>query len=93
MTADDALRRIVARFDAARIPYFLTGSFAASAHGLLRTTYDFDFVIDPDEASLRAFIAGLSPDEYYVDELAAIDALLRRSVFNVIDSRPSGRST
>jgi len=85
VTADDALRRIVGRLDAAGVPYLLTGSFAASAHGFLRTTYDFDFVVDPDETSLRAFLRGLSPDEYYVDERAAMDALHRRSLFNVID--------
>ena len=54
---------MVGRFDAAAIPYFLTGSFAASAHGLPRTTYDFDFVIDPDAESLRAFLDGLPTDD------------------------------
>ncbi len=87
MTADDALRRIVARLDAAGIPYFLTGSFAASAHGFLRTTYDFDFVIDPDAESLRRFLDGLPTEDYYVDERTAMDALKRRAMFNVIDQR------
>jgi hypothetical protein len=38
MTAAQALRRITDRLDAARIPWLLTGSFAAAAHGFLRTT-------------------------------------------------------
>ena len=85
MTTGDALGRMVAHLDAARIPYLLTGSFAASVHGFLRTTYDFDFVIDPDAASLTAFLARLAPDEYYVDEATAKSALQRRAMFNVID--------
>jgi hypothetical protein len=85
VSTDDALRRIVVHLDAAGIPYFLTGSFAASAHGFLRTTYDFDFVIDPDADSLRAFVQRLPSDEYYVDERAADEALRRRAMFNVVD--------
>jgi hypothetical protein len=76
---------MVAHFDAAAIPYFLTGSFAASAHGLLRSTYDFDFVIDPDAESLRRFLDGLPTDDYYVDAAVAINALHRRAMFNVVD--------
>jgi hypothetical protein len=81
----EALRRIVGRLDAARIPYLVTGSFASSAHGIRRTTFDFDFVVDPDEEPLRAFVRGLPSDEYYVDESTAVDALRRRSMFNVVD--------
>lgn len=76
---------MVERLDAARIPYLLTGSFAASAHGFLRTTYDFDLVLDPDADTLRAFLDRLPPDEYYVDREVALDALRRRAMFNVID--------
>jgi hypothetical protein len=79
------LRRIVARLDAAGVPYFVTGSFASSAHGVRRTTLDFDLVIDPDDESLRAFVRDLPPDEYYVDERTAMDALRRRAMFNVVD--------
>src|SRR2546430_2111456 len=76
---------MVGHLDAAIVPYLLTGSFAASAHGLVRSTYDFDLVIAPDADSLRTFVKSLSPDEYYVDEAAAMEALRRRSMFNVID--------
>ena len=71
--------------DAAGVPYLLTGSFAASAHGFLRTTHDFDFVIDPDSDTLQSFLDRLSPDDYDVDAGAAKDALARRTMFNVID--------
>jgi hypothetical protein len=63
----------------------LAGSFASSYHGQLRTTYDIDLVIAPDRASLLRFIETLPEEDYYVSREAAIDALGRRSQFNVID--------
>lgn len=85
MSTDDALRQIVGHMSAAQIPYLLTGSFAAGAHGFLRTTYDFDFVIDPDASTLASFLERLPPERYYVSEVAAREALRGRSMFNVID--------
>jgi hypothetical protein len=63
----------------------VSGSLASSFHGHARATNDMDFVIDPDEPALLAFVRSL-PDEWYVSEPAARDALRRRSMFNVIDT-------
>ena len=43
----ELLRDIVARLDAAGIPFMVAGSFASSAHGMPRTTQDLDLVIAP----------------------------------------------
>ena len=83
--AGDFLARLASKLRDAGIPYMLTGSFASTYHGTPRTTQDLDLVIDPRPASLRALLASLSQDEYYVSEPAAIDALQRRGQFNVID--------
>lgn len=85
MTAIELFRRIVGLLDAAGIPYMLTGSFASSFHGVPRATQDIDFVIAPTAAQIRALIAQLPPEEYYVDEGAATEALAIESQFNVID--------
>jgi len=85
VTSTDVLRRIVARLDAAAIPFMLTGSFANAVHGAPRATQDIDFVIDADEARVRAFVRSLPPTQYYVDEDAAIEALGHESSFNVVD--------
>lgn len=79
------LRRIVAALNAAGISHMVAGSFASTHHGRPRTTQDIDFVIDPSRQALDAFVSALPTDEYYVDRDAAIDALRRRSLFNVID--------
>lgn len=79
------LARIVAALNRAGIPHMVAGSFASTHHGVPRTTQDIDLVIEPQPSTLRAFVAGLSPDAYYVSEEAAVDALRRRGMFNIID--------
>ncbi len=80
------LRRLVHILDEVGVPFMIAGSFASAAHGLPRTTQDVDVVIDPaTAAALDALVAALPPDEYYVDEAVAREALRRRSMFNVID--------
>ena len=85
MSATDVFRRFVAMLDRVRIPFMLTGSFASSLHGVTRATQDIDLVIAPTEDQLRELVAAMPPDAYYVDLDAALDALRRRSQFNVID--------
>ena len=85
MSAADLLGRLVSRLDQAGIPYMIVGSFASTFHGLPRTTQDLDVVIDPTPESLRAFLALLPADAYYVSHEAAEEALQRRGMFNVVD--------
>jgi hypothetical protein len=81
----DLLGRIVGLLDGAGIDFMIAGSFASTAHGLPRTTQDIDIVIDPRQASLNSLLAAMATDAYYVDRDTALDALQRRSMFNVVD--------
>lgn len=85
MTVQDLLSRLVATLEAAEIPYMLTGSYASSIHSIPRATRDIDIVIFPNRDQLTAFMRSLSPESYHRDLDEAIDALRRRSQFNVID--------
>lgn len=85
MTAADLFGRMVARLEAAGIPYMLTGSFASAYHGRPRATQDIDFVIAPTPHQIRTLIRGLPTGEYYADEAAALEAHEQQSLFNVID--------
>lgn len=76
---------IAARLEAVGIPYMLVGSVAAAVHGRARSTMDVDIVIDPTPTSLSSFVEQLPTDVYYVSLDAAVDALRRRSQFNVLD--------
>lgn len=85
MTAEAFFRRIVIALEEAQIPYMVTGSFASSAHGVVRGTKDIDIVISPTAERLRAFVAQFPDDRYYADEFDALDALQHDSQFNIID--------
>lgn len=85
MTAQDLLARLVAALAAAQIPYMLTGSYASSLHSVPRATRDLDIVIFPNREQLIRFIGSLPADRYHTDLDEAMDCLLRRSSFNVID--------
>lgn len=63
----------------------VVGSVAGSLHGEPRTTADIDMVIDPSPGSLRQFVESLPAADYYVDLGAAMEALDRRTSFNVIE--------
>lgn len=87
MSLSDLVAAVVQRLDEAGIPYMITGSLASSFHGEPRSTRDADLVIDPTPDAFRRFIDGLVGAEgFYVDADAAVDALERRTQFNLIDA-------
>ena len=77
------VRWIGAGLDRAGIPYMVSGSIASTFYGEHRATADMDVVIAPQEDRLADYVASIGP-ECYVSELAARDALRRRSMFNVV---------
>lgn len=79
------MRKIAAVLDSASIAYMLTGSFASSAYGALRSTMDIDVVIAADRDQVKRFVGFLPESEYYVDVDAALRASDHESMFNVID--------
>ena len=85
MSVPDVVRRIGTALDQAGIGYMLSGSFASAHYGAPRSTQDIDLVIEATPTQLRAFIDGLSGNEYYADLDSALEAHKRQSMFNVID--------
>jgi hypothetical protein len=67
------------------IPYFVTGSFASSAHGIPRSTNDIDIVIAPTRQQLEEFLKQFPESAFATDRDDALDALVRKSLFNVVD--------
>jgi hypothetical protein len=82
---DDFFQRLIAALERAGVPYMVTGSYASAAHGVPRATNDIDIVIAPTSAQLRALIAQFPADQYYADDLAALEAFRYESQFNVVD--------
>jgi hypothetical protein len=80
---EDVLVQILELFEKHQISYMIAGSFASNIHGTPRTTYDADVVIDTNKESLNAFIAEIE-ESFYVSEEAALEALARQGMFNII---------
>ncbi len=82
----DALVRFVDICEAIDLPYVLTGSLAASAHGMPRMTRDVDVLIDPQPMHIRLLQKTLLED-FECDPDVVGAALRERSMFNIIDPR------
>lgn len=64
------------------VAHHLGGSFASSIHGVPRQTRDADIVADLPAPAVDRFVQALQ-DEFYVDEPMILDAISRRSCFNL----------
>jgi hypothetical protein len=85
LSVKDVFEKLRAALEAAEIPYFVTGSFASSAHGVPRATNDIDIVISPTRDQLRALLAQFSPADFATNSEEVDDAFRYRSSFNIID--------
>lgn len=81
----DFIRNITTKLEQTQIPYMIAGSVSSSFYGKPRSTQDVDMIIDPIRSALENFINILGSN-YYISRPAAIDALERRSMFNIIDT-------
>jgi hypothetical protein len=82
-TQFEVLADITARFESIGIDFMVTGSVALGFYTEFRLTRDLDVVIELPLKSLKAFISVLGQD-YYVSPEAALDAVQRGSMFNII---------
>ncbi len=74
---------VVEAFEKLGIPYYIGGSVASSAYGIPRSTMDVDMVSDLKPAHVRSLVRMLE-SSYYIDENMILDAIGRRSSFNII---------
>ena len=84
MALFDVLAVVVDALDQSGIPHMVSGSVASARHGESRATQDIDIVIDPSREQILHFDALLGSAGWYVGD--GLEALERRSQFNVIDS-------
>jgi hypothetical protein len=82
------LERICSILDGLGLPYHFTGGIAASFYGEPRFTQDLDLVVQlsADRPETRALLERLSLN-YYLDHQIALDAIRRKSLFQVIDGQ------
>jgi hypothetical protein len=85
LSAKDVFEKLRVALESSGIPYFVTGSFASSAHGVPRSTNDIDIVIAPTPQQLNALLEQFPESEFGSSREDAFEALRQRSQFNVID--------
>jgi hypothetical protein len=86
----ETLRDFVSKARELGLEYMVTGSFAMSAYGEIRFTRDIDIVLQLAEDQATRF-AQLFEADYYVSEESVKRAILRRSMFNVINQEHGGK--
>ncbi len=84
MEPSDLLRHLVEALERLGVPYFITGSISAIAHGEPRFTNDIDVVVDLGEEKVVGLCGEFPFPEYYVSEDAAREAVRERRPFNII---------
>jgi len=86
----DILRRVISELNAAGIEYMIVGSFAASAHGMMRDTHDLDLVVVLSEDGVDTLASRLG-DSFYFDVEGAKEAVERADMFNIIDNESTAK--
>lgn len=74
---------VIQVFKTLNIAYYIGGSVASSAYGIARTTMDVDLVADLKAQHVESFTK-LLESEYYLDVDTIVDAIRRRSSFNLV---------
>lgn len=87
MSQTELLTEAIDALEKSGVGYLVTGSLASSLQGEPRATHDVDIVVEVDAAVIRALAWAFGADSYYFDELAAAEAIDRRGMFNLIDTR------
>jgi hypothetical protein len=75
--------KVGATLDGLGIPWIVGGSLASSIHGVPRATQDIDLVAEIRRGHTKSLASALEA-EFYVDEDAVLDAVLRRASFNLV---------
>lgn len=79
----DAIRPLIKAFERLGILYYIGGSIASSAYGVARSTMDVDMVSELKKEHAQPLTEMLK-SEYYIDEEMILDAVKRKSSFNII---------
>lgn len=84
-TFDDFLRTIVDTLEALGHPYMIGGSVASSFYGEPRSTQDIDIAVAIPPDQVGRFVQTFEKLGLYVSLEAAVDALIHRQPFNILD--------
>ena len=78
------LKLVCQKLDSAKIPYMLTGSFAANFYAVPRMTRDIDIVIEIHKPTDTHMLMQLFQNEFYIDKASIDEAQKTYGMFNII---------
>lgn len=81
------LKHLVKVLDESHIAYMVTGSLVSSLQGEPRSTHDIDIVVQIPPVSIPSLIQAFPLPDYYLSESSIKDALVHKSMFNLLDTR------
>jgi hypothetical protein len=81
--AIEAVMPVVEELQRQGVKYYICGSLASVFYGTSRATVDVDLVAELSPRHVTSFVEALR-SKYYVDERMILDAIARKSCFNVI---------
>jgi hypothetical protein len=84
MEQHDVVRYVITFLEQSQIPYAVVGSFASTRYGEGRFTNDLDVIVSITRDRIPQFLKAFQAPDWYVSEAAMIEAIGRRSQFNVI---------
>lgn len=85
MSQQELLKKVIQALDKAAIQYMITGSVVSSLQGEPRSTHDIDMVIAIQSSKVHELVEAFPPSDFYLDKDSILDAINRRSMFNLID--------
>jgi hypothetical protein len=85
MSQQELLRKVIRVLKRADVDYMVTGSIVSSLQGEPRATHDIDLIVDIQPADVRAIVESFQPPDYYLDEDTILEAIQRKTMFNLID--------
>lgn len=81
----EVLHHTIRHLEHIMVPYMVVGSYGSMAYGEIRMTRDIDIVIDLAPGDVPKLAAPyLADPNFYICEPAILEAIRRRSQFNII---------
>ncbi|MFN8490862.1 MAG: hypothetical protein U0350_24935 [Caldilineaceae bacterium] len=78
--------QIIQTLEAIEAPYMVIGAFAAALHGITRTTYDVDMIVNLNSQHIAALVQAFPPPRYYADPVQMRESIRTGTMFNIIDT-------
>jgi len=85
MSQQELLKKVIQALGQAGVQYMITGSVVSSLQGEPRSTHDIDMVVAIQSSKGHELVEAFPPSEFYLDKDSILDAISRRSMFNLIE--------